>query len=150
MKTKADSQDLIKSARASFASTFAYFLKAAGFHWNVVGPDFKEYHALFGDIYGEVEGSIDAYAEFIRTLDGTSPAGLQLMASLSKIGDSIEPLTATQMTQQLLDDGMTMLTVLEETYEKAEAEHDHGFSNFLAERLAAHKKHNWMLRSTLK
>lgn len=147
---KKENSELINLVRVSFASTFAYYLKAAGFHWNVTGSDFYEFHLLFERIYGEVYDSVDTYAEFIKTIDGTAPAGLQMIASLSKIGDSTEPLTAPQMAQQLLGDGDTLITVLEQAYESAEASHEHGLSNFLAERLAAHKKHNWMLKASLK
>lgn len=150
MKRKVDNPDLVNSTRISFASTFAFYLKAANFHWNVEGEDFYEYHLIFERIYNEVYDSIDTYAEFIRTIDGVTPAGLQLLSSLSGITDSTEPLTAMQMAEQLLADGIAILPILEDTYEKAEAAHEHGLSNFLAERLAAHKKHNWFLRASLK
>jgi DNA-binding ferritin-like protein len=35
-------------------------------------------------------------------------------------------------------------------YDLSEREGKHGLSNFLAERMDAHDKHGWMLRSTLK
>jgi DNA-binding ferritin-like protein len=35
-------------------------------------------------------------------------------------------------------------------YDIAEREGEHGFSNFLAERMDSFKKHAWQLRATLK
>jgi DNA-binding ferritin-like protein len=35
-------------------------------------------------------------------------------------------------------------------YDLSEREEEYGLSNFLAERIDAHKKHSWMLRATLK
>ena len=34
-------------------------------------------------------------------------------------------------------------------YDRAEAAGEHGFSNFLAERMDAHRKHGWMLKASL-
>ena len=55
-----------------------------------------------------------------------------------------------QMTQELLADSDTMAEMFHEVFMMAEAQHDHGLSNFLADRQDAHRKHSWMLRSTLK
>jgi starvation-inducible DNA-binding protein len=60
--------ELIKATKIAFATEFSFYLKAHYFHWNVEGPDFKEYHDLFGVIYEEVYGSIDDFAENIRKL----------------------------------------------------------------------------------
>jgi starvation-inducible DNA-binding protein len=36
-----------------------------GYHWNVLGPDFGEYHEFFGELYEDVESSVDPLAENI-------------------------------------------------------------------------------------
>jgi len=61
--------ELVQAMKKSLADTFAFYLKAQGFHWNVEGPNFPQYHALFDTIYNEVYGSIDQFAEEIRSLD---------------------------------------------------------------------------------
>jgi DNA-binding ferritin-like protein len=43
-----------------------------------------------------------------------------------------------------------MVVILKRVYDIAEAEGEHGFSNFLAERMDAFRKHAWMLKATLK
>jgi DNA-binding ferritin-like protein len=54
------------------------------------------------------------------------------------------------MVQMLLEDSDKMCILLKMVYDIAEREGEHGFSNFLAERMDAHRKHSWMLRSVLK
>lgn len=54
-------------------TSFAFYIKAAGFHWNIEGPNFPQYHAFLGDLYNEVYGSIDQLAEIIRQLDSYAP-----------------------------------------------------------------------------
>ena len=143
-------EELIKAMKIAFASEYSYFLKAQFYHWNVTGPDFFEYHGLFGTIYEEVQDSIDPFAENIRKIGGFTPASFARLSMLTEIDDEIEVKPSMAMIQELLEDGEKMLKVLKMVYDIAEANGQHGLSNFLAERLDAHQKHNWMLRSSLK
>ena len=143
-------EELIKAMKIAFASEYSYFLKAQFYHWNVTGPDFFEYHGLFGAIYEEVQDSIDPFAENIRKIGGFTPASFARLSMLTEIDDEIEVKPSMAMIQELLEDGEKMLKVLKMVYDIAEANGQHGLSNFLAERLDAHQKHNWMLRSSLK
>jgi starvation-inducible DNA-binding protein len=54
------------------------------------------------------------------------------------------------MLQELLMDSDTMAMKFQQLFAVAETFGDHGLSNFLADRQDAHKKHSWMLRSSLK
>jgi starvation-inducible DNA-binding protein len=142
-------EELPKIAMIAFASTFSFYLKAANFHWNVTGPNFEQYHALFERIYLEVYGSIDDFAENIRKLNCYTPASLGAMHQLNKIADCDEPGPVETMVSELLVDSLKMNKLLKFTYDCAEECGEHGFSNFLAERMDAHRKHEWMLRSSL-
>jgi starvation-inducible DNA-binding protein len=143
-------ESLNKSLLAAFASTFSFYLKAQNFHWNVEGSDFLQYHELFGKIYSEVYGSIDDFAEKIRALDIYAPASFSKLASLSELADEAAILTKDQMVAELLTDNTKMLVIIKNAYDQAEEAGEHGFSNFLAERLDAHRKHGWMLKASTK
>jgi len=142
--------ELVQAMKKSLADTFAFYLKAQGFHWNVEGPNFPQYHALFDTIYNEVYGSIDQFAEEIRSLDAYAPASFARFSELTSLQDEIQILNAQGMLAKLLADNDIVLASLEQAYELAEVAHNHGLSNFLAERQDAHKKHAWMLKATLK
>lgn len=142
--------ELVQAMKKSLADTFAFYLKAQGFHWNVEGPNFPQYHALFDTIYNEVYGSIDQFAEEIRALDAYAPASFARFSELTSLEDEIQILNAQGMLAKLLADNDVVLASLEQAYELAEVAHNHGLSNFLAERQDAHKKHAWMLKATLK
>ena len=142
--------ELTKAAKIAFASEFSFYLKAHNFHWNVEGPDFLEYHDLFGKVYEEVYGSIDDFAEKIRSLGSYMPASYTSLSMLTKIEDEDQVLPKDQMVATLLDDNEKLLKILKMVYDRAEVEGEHGFSNFLAERMDAHRKHGWMLRASLK
>jgi starvation-inducible DNA-binding protein len=142
--------ELVQAMKKSLADTFAFYLKAQGFHWNVEGPNFPQYHALFDTIYNEVYGSIDRFAEEIRAMDAYAPASFARFSELTSLEDEIQILNAQGMLAKLLADNDVVLSSLEQAYELAEVAHNHGLSNFLAERQDAHKKHAWMLKATLK
>ena len=136
--------------KAAFASEFSFFLKAANFHWNVEGSLFPQYHELFGTIYGEVYGSIDTFAEQLRALRIYAPAAFETFDEISLVECQEGVPNGMQMTQELLADSDTMAEMFRSAYSAAESMGDYGLANFLADRQDAHRKHSWMLRSTLK
>jgi starvation-inducible DNA-binding protein len=137
-------------AKIAFASTYSFALKSQNFHWNVEGSDFFEYHALFEKIYEEVYGVVDDFAENIRKLKTYTPASLARFSMLTQVKDETEIIPLEAMVKELLIDNERMIMILKKTYDAAEAEGKHGFSNFLAERMDAHEKHGWMLRASSK
>lgn len=142
-------EDLRKAAKIGFASEFSFYLKAHNFHWNVTGSDFLEYHELFGKIYEEVYSSIDDFAEKIRTLKTFVPASLSAFSMLTQVPDENNLPAKEQMVAELLADNEKLIQVLKLVYDLAERYGEHGFSNFLAERMDAHRKHGWMLTASL-
>jgi len=142
--------DLQKAAQIGLATEFNFYLKSHRFHWNVEGSDFYEYHKLFQKIYEEVLDSIDDFAEKIRTLGAYVPASLSAFSMLSQVADENQNITKEAMVLELLQDNEIMLKVLKLVYDLAEQAGEHGFSNFLAERMDAHRKHGWFLTASLK
>lgn len=141
--------ELKKAMKIAFASEYAFALKSQNFHWNVEGPLFPELHAvLFQNIYDEVYGSIDGFAENIRKLGAYTPASFQRFSMLTQISDELDMLEDQAMIAELLADSDKMVKLLKIVYDLAEQAGEHGLSNFLAERMDAHRKHSWMLRAT--
>jgi starvation-inducible DNA-binding protein len=136
--------------KTAFASEFSFYLKAHNFHWNTEGPLFYQHHLLFERIYDEVYGAIDPFAEHLRALQIYAPASLQKFSMLTTVNDENEVPDFHSMLSELLEDSERMANIFRITFDMAEAHGDHGLSNFLADRQDAHKKHSWMLRSSLK
>lgn len=134
--------DLLKEL---LADTFSLYLKAHYYHWNVEGPDFKQYHDFFGEFYEEVYGSVDKIAEEIRALGAYAPGSFQRYLELSNIKGEIDIIPPREMVMRLLADNNTYLATLKETYMSADAEGHLGLANFIQDRMDAHNKHKWML-----
>jgi starvation-inducible DNA-binding protein len=142
---------LADDLKTLLATEYAFVLKAQNFHWNVEGPDFAQLHDFFGNIYEEVyENSIDQTAEYIRTLDTYTPGSFERFYEMSLIQGQTKIPRASLMIQELLTDNETIIDLLNQTFSSAEEENQEGIANFIAERIDAHAKHGWMLRSFTK
>ena len=142
--------ELQQAAKVAFATEYSFYLKAHNFHWNVEGSDFKQYHDLFGGIYEEVYGSIDAFAEQIRALGTYVPASYTRFSMLTQIDDETQILPRQAMVEALIVDNEKTVKILKLVFQQSEANQEYGFSDFIASRIDAHRKHGWMLRASAK
>ena len=141
--------ELKQILKVAHATSFAFYMKAHNFHFNVEGPLFPQLHdILFRGIYEEVYDSIDKFGEEIRALGSYTPMSLSRLAELSMIDEPQIPMPAMDMVQALGQDNQTIVEILKKAFEIAEASNEQGLADFIAGRLDAHKKHAWMLRAT--
>ena len=141
---------LADSLKILLASNFAYYLKAHAFHWNVEGPDFGQLHKFFAKIYEDAYSAIDPIAEYIRYLDEYAPGSFERFSELTQISGQTKIPRARLMIEELLANNGQIIDLLNKTFEVAQGERQEGIANFIAERIDAHGKHGWMLRSFLK
>jgi starvation-inducible DNA-binding protein len=142
---------LADALKTLLATSYAFSIKTQNFHWNVEGPDFPQYHKFLDKLYKEVyENSIDRTAELIRQLDSYTPGSLQRFHELNQLQDQVKIPKAHLMFQELYEDNLKLLEMWKEAFHIAEEADEQGIANFIAERIDAHGKHQWMLRSILK
>jgi starvation-inducible DNA-binding protein len=142
-------EELIESMKRTFATHFQYYVKAHGYHTNVVGINFTEFHKLFGKIYEHAQGEIDGIAEQIRAIEGIAPFSMERIMELGSIKDSNERPKAIDMVSDLLADSQILENHYMESYDMAEEMNAAGLCNYLGGLIDTHKKYQWMLRSTL-
>jgi DNA-binding ferritin-like protein len=70
------------------------------------------------------------------------------MKELSQVEEDDKIPAAPKMVTNLIAANDTVTTSLIECYEMAEDAKEYGLSNFLQDRITAHKKHSWMLKAT--
>jgi starvation-inducible DNA-binding protein len=142
---------LADALKILLATEYAYAVKAQFFHWNVEGPDFAQLHGFFGMLYSDVsDNAIDQTAEYIRTLDDYTPGSFERFTELSTIQGQTKVPRARLMLEELLANNSQMIELLNKTFEVAEQENQQGIANFIAERIDAHGKWGWQLKSFLK
>ena len=138
---------LTDDLKTLLATEYAFVIKAQNFHWNVEGPDFAQLHDFFGNLYEELHEAIDPLAEHIRALDAFAPGTLIRMTELSTIKEDEKIPTPQNMIPNLLDANEKVMNTLVEARNNADVLEMYGYVNFLEERIMAHSKHRWMLKS---
>jgi starvation-inducible DNA-binding protein len=141
---------LIEQMKRLLADVYAYGLKAQNFHWNVEGPDFMQYHGLFGGIYEKAADDVDTVAEHIRALDSYAPASFGRFQELTSIQDETTVPIAIEMVNRLFHDNGKVLATAKIACATAEELKQHGVLNFLEGIIDEYEKQAWMLRSTVK
>ena len=142
---------LIDALKQYLANTIVYKSVSHGFHWNVEGPLFTQYHAFFEKIYEDVDDTIDTIGEWLRKFDVVAPYTLAEFVALNNMPDmktdSNSPITMTRIlldaNEKLIGDIRNMLTMADEQNEQ-------GLLNFLADRQERHEFYGWWLRASLK
>lgn len=126
-----------------------YFV-AQGFHWNVEGQDFSQYHALFETIYKDVYSAIDPIAEDIRKLDEYAPFTLSKFSDLRTVEPKDVKPDPKAMAKELLRINDALIESVNKAFKDAEKADEQGIMNFLAERDDMHKKWRWQLTASTK
>ena len=125
--------------------------QAHGYHWNVEGADFPQYHKFLLKIYSDVYDSIDPISENLRKLGAKAPFGVKEWNDNSdlEINDS-EGINSKQMFQELLQTNTIVLAMLKRTFDISNEIDEQGICNFIAERIDQHQFWEWQLTATLK
>ena len=142
-------EQLVEQMKVYLGSTFATYLKAHNYHWNVEGMNFNDLHAFFSDIYTELFESVDSTAEQIRQLGAYAPGALSRFSQLSLIKDELNIPDSRGMVESLMTDNAKLMEIASEACEMADELDLLGLENYLSERVMAHSKLNWKLKSTL-
>ena len=142
--------EIKQKAKQAFADSFIFYLQAHYYHWNVEGRHFSQDHGLFGTVYEEVQDNLDKFAEEIRTIGTYAPGIFDRFVDLSSIQQTADIPSAEEMYSTLIEKNARVIESLTELFEMLEGNRLHGFADFIAGRIDAHNKHQWMLTSTLK
>ena len=143
-------EELVNALKVLLADTVTLAYKAKGFHWNVEGDDFPQFHEFFGAIYEDVDGAIDPIAENIRKCGEYAPFRLERFIQYRTINDNNVMPEEVNMSQDLYDSNNQILVTLLKTFDAAVAARKEGIANFIAERIDMHDKWAWQLRVIIK
>ena len=142
--------ELPKTLKSLLGDVVTMYFQAHGYHWNVEGQDFSQYHSLFESIYEDVYGSIDPIAENVRKLNDYAPLTLQRFIDERTIDfKDVEP-NPKAMAKELLKTNEALLKQLNDAFAVATKENQQGIANFIAERIDMHQKWSWQLRASTK
>jgi starvation-inducible DNA-binding protein len=131
------------------ADTFTLYLKTHNFHWNVIGPMFPTLHLMFDEQYNELWLASDVIAERIRALGCIAPGSYREFSKLTYLREPEDLLSANEMIAQLLRDHETCARTARWALLVARTAVDAPTEDLLTQRVMAHEKAVWMLKSIL-
>lgn len=136
--------------RSYIANLYTLYYRAHSAHWNIEGAAFVSLHSFFGALADDTYGSIDTFAEVIRQQNELMPGSF---TDLLKEGGEVSTVATTGDPKMLLTEcqirNNMVLSKIHAALSVAEKT-DAGIANLLQDRLAAHHKWAWQLRSLLK
>jgi starvation-inducible DNA-binding protein len=142
-------QNIIDVTKSLLADNIALKFKAHGYHWNVEGDDFKQFHDFFGDIYENYDSATDTYAEWLRVFQVYAPYRLVDFFDTSSVG---EPVIVGDPQPMLADLYMSIekhIADLVTAGKLATAASEFGLANFFADRQTISQKFCWQIRASI-
>lgn len=131
------------------ADSYTVYHDAHGYHWNVKGQDFAQYHGLFAEIYEDIYASIDDIAENMLKIQAEAPFHMTTLSSMRTIAEGTPTDDPQAMATDLLREIDGLLSTLNKAFAVANSENEQGIANFIAERIDMTQKWAWQLRSSV-
>jgi len=132
-----------------WADNFVVYTKVHGFHVNVTGSDFPQYHVFLEKIYTTIYEYIDRLAEGIRTLDEVAPFSIKRIQQLTQIKDETVVPDECDMVKELYYDVELLKEDAVAAFDLCQTEKRYGLQNILADYLEDMEKICWMLRASM-
>ena len=144
-----DREAIAEGLAKLLADSYTLYLKTHNFHWNVTGPMFSTLHLMFEQQYSELALAVDLIAERIRALGHPAPGSYAQFARLSSVKEETQVPVASEMVRQLVEGQEAVARTARHAFRVAERAGDQVTMDLLTQRLQAHEKNAWMLRSLL-
>lgn len=142
-------EQLIETIKKLLADNIALKFKSQGYHWNVEGDKFKQFHDFFGEIYEDFEDATDVYAEWLRIFKAYSPYRLTDFFDMATISEPVIVGDPQPMIADLYESMEKHIDDLKIAGSQANAVRENGLMDFLAARQTAAQKFCWMLRVSM-
>lgn len=140
---------LSDSMKTLWADNFCARIKVHGYHINLTGDDFPQYHKLLDTIYSSLDDYIDEIGEGIRTLDELVPASLGRLNQLCSIPDATMVPDECDIVKEVYADIESLIATATKAYDLCQQDRKYGLQNILADYLQDMEKHCWMLRASM-
>lgn len=109
-----------KKLKNLFSDNFTVYTKAHGYHFNVVGPDFFEYHKLFQEVYDYLYEQHDVIGELLRQNQIVVPADLRSICEATVMDCEFGNPPALKMIDDLYKDIEMLIASAEDVYKCCE------------------------------
>lgn len=139
------SQELLNEILANEA---VLLIQTLNYHWNLIGPEFHDYHLLFDKQYHQVFENMDNIAERVRAVGGFALGSMKDILKTARLKEDGANPKPKQMVVNLLKQYELLIDQIRKSLAALNKKSsDYGTINFLEDLLTQHEKTAWMLRS---
>lgn len=135
--------------RHFLADSFVLYMKTYAVHWNYQGPKFFAVHKLTEQQYQELAEAIDEMAERIRAKKDEAPFSLATMLQTADLDELAQDGGHSDHSVRNLAESHQALAIEAKRAIDELGDEDPFTVDMLTERIGAHDKAAWMLRSLL-
>lgn len=135
--------------RTLLANTIEASFVVQGYHWDVEGPNFNEYHDFFSTIYGDYYAQVDPLAEYIRIVSDAKEyvnASTSVISINKTIKQNVivgnEPIKMCKAIQEM---NAKLIDNYNQLFKEATEKDIQGLADYCASRLDSLNKLNWKL-----
>ena len=139
--------ELVEALAENLSNAVVLYFKAHGHHWNVMGPDFAQFHDFFEEIYEDVHAQLDPIAENMRKMGALAPYTLNDFMNLNQMEDVDVESDPMLMVQDIYVANNIMIESINKAFDIANQLNEQGIADYLAGRDDMHKKWRWQLQS---
>ena len=140
--------ELAEQLKKLFATNFNSYVLSHGYHQNLEGDSFYEYHKLFQKIYEYLQDNIDTQGELIRTIDEVVPFSLKRIEELTEVKDVD---TVPDIPTMVVDIDAALYTLIDlanGVFEQSQTDKEYGVNNYAAGYIQDLNKFCWMLKAS--
>lgn len=142
-----ETKEVVNTLNLLLANLHVHYQKLRNFHWNVVGSDFFELHAVFEEEYDQVKLQIDEVAERIRVFGMTPYSTLKDYLEVSDIKEVGTDLPSDKMVEEVLKDFEILLSLMIDATVAASEIDDVATEDLITAYIKRTEKRHWMLTS---
>ena len=140
--------DLAEQLKKIWSTNFQSYVLSHGYHVNLTGDDFYEYHKLFQKIYEFLQDNIDTQAELIRSIDEIVPFSLKRVTDLSEVKD-VEKVPEIAVMVTDIDAALyTLIDLANDAFDQSQTDKEYGVNNYIAGYIQELNKFCWMLKAS--
>ncbi|MCG9733763.1 DNA starvation/stationary phase protection protein [Pseudoalteromonas shioyasakiensis] len=110
------------------ADSYTLYLQTHNFHWNVIGPQFRELHLMFEEQYNALAIAVDDIAKRIRTLGEVALGTYKAFVDLSSVSEVDGVPSAEQMVSILVRSHEQVVKTCRDVLKLAQDEDDESYA----------------------
>jgi starvation-inducible DNA-binding protein len=138
--------DVAAALNGMLADLFALFVKTKNFHWHVSGPHFRDYHLLLDEQAAQLFGTVDAIAERVRKLGGSTIKSVGDIARRQRILDNdADYVDASDMLAELREDTKDLIRHFRATHDLCGEANDIASASLIENWLDEAEQRLWFL-----